>query len=175
MNRRSFLKGLAGVAAGLVLPSTLEENVEATRRFWPGGIPTPSTERYFPGDGGPTYWVTFHQQIPNEFREFTIDEWSTPEFEFSTLAKPIPYNISPYPYPYGEIPRGLEDMRVYTLDDNLDPDQAWVKDDTYDGDDLSLLVEANRRIVSGTIRAAKINLDAIASLTGAPSWRGSIT
>jgi hypothetical protein len=35
MSRRSLLKGIAGLAAGaLILPPTLEENVEAARRYW---------------------------------------------------------------------------------------------------------------------------------------------
>ena len=40
MNRRDLFKGLAGVAVGLILPPTLEENAEAGRRIWAlGGIP----------------------------------------------------------------------------------------------------------------------------------------
>lgn len=49
MNRRNLFKGLAGVAAGLILPPTLEENVEAGKRFWAlGGIPEerPSLQDY---------------------------------------------------------------------------------------------------------------------------------
>jgi hypothetical protein len=35
MNRRTLLKGIAGIAAGaLILPPTLDENVAAARRYW---------------------------------------------------------------------------------------------------------------------------------------------
>jgi hypothetical protein len=35
MNRRTLLKGIAGIAAGaLILPPTLDENVVAARRYW---------------------------------------------------------------------------------------------------------------------------------------------
>jgi hypothetical protein len=40
MDRRSLLKGVAALGAGLILPPSLAENVEATRRYWAlGGIP----------------------------------------------------------------------------------------------------------------------------------------
>jgi hypothetical protein len=43
MDRRTLLKGVAALGAGLLLPPTLAENVEAaTRRYWAlGGIPGP--------------------------------------------------------------------------------------------------------------------------------------
>jgi hypothetical protein len=34
VSRRSFLQGVAGIAAGLILPPTLAENAEAVRRYW---------------------------------------------------------------------------------------------------------------------------------------------
>jgi hypothetical protein len=34
IGRRDLLKGFAGFAAGLILPSTIVENTEATRRYW---------------------------------------------------------------------------------------------------------------------------------------------
>ena len=34
MDRRTLLKGLVATSAGLLLPPTLAENVEATRRYW---------------------------------------------------------------------------------------------------------------------------------------------
>ncbi|MDQ3124784.1 MAG: hypothetical protein M3Q74_04190 [Pseudomonadota bacterium] len=34
MDRRTLLKGIAGAAAGLVLPTTVGENAEAVRRYW---------------------------------------------------------------------------------------------------------------------------------------------
>lgn len=34
MNRRSLFKGLMGVAGGLILPPTLEENAEASKKIW---------------------------------------------------------------------------------------------------------------------------------------------
>ncbi len=34
MNRRTLLKGITALTAGLVLPPTLGENVEAARRYW---------------------------------------------------------------------------------------------------------------------------------------------
>lgn len=34
MNRRNLLKGVAGLTAGLLLPSTVAENAETARRYW---------------------------------------------------------------------------------------------------------------------------------------------
>ena len=36
MNRRALLQGIIGASAALVLPPTLAENAEATRRYWTG-------------------------------------------------------------------------------------------------------------------------------------------
>jgi hypothetical protein len=34
MDRRTFLKGLTGLGAALILPPSLVDNAEAARRFW---------------------------------------------------------------------------------------------------------------------------------------------
>ena len=36
MNRRTLLQGILGASAALVLPPTIAENAEATRRYWTG-------------------------------------------------------------------------------------------------------------------------------------------
>lgn len=71
MNRRSFLKGLAGVGAALVLPPTLGENAEAARRFW-------ALDQTMVGRGARASFVVIDEAafIPFEY-QYQYQEWVT--------------------------------------------------------------------------------------------------
>lgn len=51
LSRRSFFRGAAGVAAGILLPATLEENVEDVKRIYAlGAVPAPQVEAALTGN-----------------------------------------------------------------------------------------------------------------------------
>jgi len=79
---------------------------------------------------------------------------------------------------YGEIPRGLDDLKVYVLTadtpgSSVDVPGAqaleWSVESDSDelrGDNSAIALVRNPKTVSGTIRIAKINLAAIAAMVG---------
>ena len=79
---------------------------------------------------------------------------------------------------YGEIPRGLDDLKVYTLTGDT-PGSAvdvpgaqsleWSVESDSDelrGDNQAIALVRNPKTVSGTIRLARINLAAFAAMVG---------
>lgn len=80
---------------------------------------------------------------------------------------------------YGEIPRGLSDLKVYVLDAVGAPGSAtdvpgaqsleWSVESDSDelrGDNSAIALVRNPKTVAGTIRIAKINLTAMAAMIG---------
>ena len=80
---------------------------------------------------------------------------------------------------YGEIPRGLDDLKVYVLDNAGSPGTAvdvpgvqsldWSVESDSDelrGDNSAIALVRNAKTVSGTVRIAKINLTALAAMIG---------
>lgn len=80
--------------------------------------------------------------------------------------------------PFGEIPRGLDDLKVYVLTGDT-PGSAidvpgaqsmeWSVESDSDelrGDNQAIALVRNPKTVSGTIRVARINLAAIAAMVG---------
>jgi hypothetical protein len=80
--------------------------------------------------------------------------------------------------PYGEIPRGLDDLKVYVLTgdtpgSSVDVPGAqsleWSVESDSDelrGDNQAIALVRNPKTVTGTIRVARINLVAIAAMVG---------
>jgi hypothetical protein len=89
---------------------------------------------------------------------------------------------------YGEIPRGLDDLKVYVLGAMDVPGTAvdvpgaqsldWSVNSDSDelrGDNIAIALVRNPKTVSGTIRVAKINLAAIAAMVGGTITIGSMS
>lgn len=88
---------------------------------------------------------------------------------------------------YGQIPRGLDDLKVYVLTGDT-PGSAvdvpgaqsleWSVESDSDelrGDNQAIALVRNPKTVSGTIRVARIDLVAIAAMVGGTITTGSMT
>ena len=90
MNRRDLFKGVAGLAAGLLLPSTLQENAAEARRYWAlGPMPGYGEWRYqtvgmHMGDDHQNLARIRHRTVPGGYRSEIV--WVASGYEGTFVA-----------------------------------------------------------------------------------------
>lgn len=108
MNRRTLLRGLAGVAGGLILPAGVADAAEAGRRVWAlGAMPDPAMHSLsFSGDS--TRWMNgAYISVPSSPTTFTV-----------TLSGPPSYYVGDNARLYNLETRTYEDFVVLAVEEH---------------------------------------------------------